>query len=178
MGSLLTGDQLETERLLLRWFTVDDIEAFHELGSDPRVIRYVGNRPFASREAAKEILTAAPLRDYATYGYGRFACVWKETGDVVGFCGPKFLPDMQDVDLGYRFLPRFWGMGLATESSLAVLAYAQHRLNLKRLIGWVHPDNAASTRVLAKLGFSFEKKASIPDLPNIDFDLYAKRLRA
>jgi RimJ/RimL family protein N-acetyltransferase len=175
-GLGVTADRLETTRLFLRWFTFDDLDAYYELGSNPLVIRYVGNRPFASREAARETLARAPLNDYATYGFGRFACVWKETGDVVGFCGPKFLPDTQDIDLGYRFLPNFWGIGLATESSLAVLAYAQHTLNLKRLVAWVHPDNAVSARVLAKLGFSFERKASVPDLPDVAMDFYDKRL--
>lgn len=172
----MTGAQLETERLLLRWFTLDDIEAFYELGSNPEIIRYVGNQPFASLEVAKDTLTAAPLKDYATHGYGRFACVWKQTGEVIGSCGPKFLPDTGDVDLGYRFLPNFWGRGLATESSLASIDYARHQLGLQRLVGWVHPENVASARVLRKLGFSFEKKTSIPDISYVDFDLYGKYL--
>lgn len=176
MASRITGARIETERLLLRWFTFDDVEAFHELGSNPLIVRYVGNQPFASRDAARATLAAAPLNDYATYGYGRFACVWKETGAVVGSCGPKFLPDMQDVDLGFRFLPRFWGIGLATESSLAVIAYARQQLTLERMVAWVHPDNVASTRVIRKLGFSFEKKISIPDISYVDFDLYGKHL--
>lgn len=176
MASRITGARIETERLLLRWFTFDDVEAFHELGSNPLIVRYVGNQPFASRDAARATLAAAPLNDYATYGYGRFACVWKETGAVVGSCGPKFLPDMQDVDLGFRFLPRFWGIGLATESSLAVIAYARQQLTLERMVAWVHPDNVASTRVIRKLGFSFVKKTSIPDISYVDFDLYGKHL--
>jgi RimJ/RimL family protein N-acetyltransferase len=162
--------------LLLRWFTFDDVEVFHELGSNPLIVRYVGNLPFASPDVAKATLAAAPLKDYATHGYGRFACVWKETGAVIGSCGPKFLPDTQDVDLGFRFLPSFWGIGLATESSLAVITYARHQLTLERLVAWVHPDNVASARVLSKLGFSFEKKTSIPDISYVDFDLYGKRL--
>jgi RimJ/RimL family protein N-acetyltransferase len=176
MDSRVTGAQLETERLLLRWFTFDDVEAFHELGSNPLIVRYVGNQPFASRDVARATLAAAPLNDYATHGYGRFACVWKETGAVIGSCGPKFLPDTQDVDLGFRFLPSFWGLGLATESSVAVIAYARHQLTLKRLVAWVHPANVASTRVLSKLGFSSEKKTSIPDISYVDFDLYGKHL--
>ncbi|HXK17900.1 MAG TPA: GNAT family N-acetyltransferase [Polyangiaceae bacterium] len=166
----------ETERLLLRWFTSDDLVAFHELGSNPQIIRYLGNQPFASLDAARETLTTAPLKDYATYGYGRFACVWKETEQVVGFCGPKFLPDMGEVDLGYRFLPSFWGMGLATESSRAVVDYARGELGLQRLVGWVHPDNVASARVLTKLGFSFERNTTIASIPDVRFDLYARLL--
>jgi RimJ/RimL family protein N-acetyltransferase len=167
---------LETERLRLRWFTLDDIDAYNELGTNPQIIHYVGNQPFASLEVARETLAAAPLADYAKYGYGRFACVWKQTGQVIGFCGPKFLPDTGDVDLGYRFLPDFWGMGLATEAARASIDYARHQLGLLRLVGWVHPDNVASARVLTKVGFSFERRTTIAGIPGIDFDLYARRL--
>jgi [ribosomal protein S5]-alanine N-acetyltransferase len=172
----VTGPRLETERLQLRWFTSDDLQAFNELGTNPQIIRYVGNRPFASLEVARTTLAAAPLKDYATYGYGRFACVWKQTGQVIGVCGPKFLPDTGDVDLGYRFFPNFWGMGLATESALASIDYARRQLRLQRLVAWVHPENAASARVLTKLGFSLERKTAIADIPGVDFDLYAKGL--
>ena len=168
--------RLETDRLRLRWFTLEDLEAFNALGSHPEVIRYVGNQPFASLEVARDVLVAAPLKDYATYGYGRFACVLKQTGEVVGFCGPKFLPDTQDVDLGYRFLPNFWGKGLATESARAVIGYARDQLGLPRLVGWVHPDNVASARVLTKLGFAFERRTTVASIPGVDFDLYAMQL--
>ena len=168
--------QIDTERLLLRWFTLDDVDVYNELGTNPQIIRYVGNQPFASLDVARQTMTAAPLKDYATYGYGRFACVLKQTGQVIGVCGPKFLPDTGDVDLGYRFLPRFWGMGLATESARASVDYARDQLGLQRLVGWVHPDNVASARVLTKLGFSFDRKIAIADMPGVDFDLYAKRL--
>ena len=172
----MTGVRLETKRLLLRWFTLDDIDAYNQLGTNPEIIRYVGNQPFASLAVARETLVAAPLEDYATYGYGRLACVWKQTGQVIGFCGPKFLPDTGDVDLGYRFLPTFWGRGLATESGLAVIEYARQQLGLRRLVAWVHPDNVASARVLSKLGFAFDRSTILADMPGIDFDFYAKRL--
>jgi [ribosomal protein S5]-alanine N-acetyltransferase len=175
MEQRVTVTRLETERLVLRWFTLDDIDAYNELGTNPEVIRYVGNEPFASLEVARQTMLAAPLKDYATYGYGRFACVWRQTGQVIGFCGPKFLADTGDVDLGYRFLPNFWGKGLATESSLAVIDYARHELGLQRLVGWVHPDNVASARVLTKLGFSFDRRTRLPDISG-EFDLYSKRL--
>lgn len=172
----LTKPRLETERLLLRWFAPDDVDAFYLLGSDPRVIRYVGNVPFASRDAALQTLLAAPLNDYAVHGFGRFACVWKETERVIGFCGPKWLPDMQEVELGYRFLPEFWGRGLATEASRAVLAYARDDLRLKRLIALLHPENLASAKVVTKLGFALERNTNVSWFPGVELELYAKTL--
>lgn len=176
MKPTVTRVRLETERLLLRWFTIEDLDVYNELGTNPRIIRYLGNQPFASLDVAKEALLAAPLKDYATHGYGRFACVWKPTNQVIGSCGPKFLADTGDVDLGYRFLPSFWGRGLASEAARASIEYARRDLGLQRLVGWVHPENVASASVLAKLGFSFERRTPVADLPGIDFDVYAMRL--
>lgn len=88
----ISPHRVETARLVLRWFDTKDVEAFFALGTDPEVIRYVGNVPFASLDKARETLIAAPLNDYATHGFGRFACVLKQTGRVIGFCGPKALP--------------------------------------------------------------------------------------
>jgi RimJ/RimL family protein N-acetyltransferase len=170
--------RIETERLLLRWFELGDLAPYYELGTDPELIRYVGNVPYASLDAARETMETAPLRDYAMYGFGRLACVWKETGEVVGFSGPKFLPDLEEVELGYRFLRRFWGKGLATESAKAVIAYARDVLELRRLIALVHPENTASARVLAKVGFFPESKISVSWCPGVELDLYARALDA
>jgi ribosomal-protein-alanine N-acetyltransferase len=82
---------IDTGRLLLRGFRMDDLEPFFQLCSRPEVIRYTPAGPIASREAARALLEAAPRRDYATYGYGRFACVWKPTGEVIGFSGIKYV---------------------------------------------------------------------------------------
>ena len=73
-------------------------------------------------------------------------------------------------------MPNFWGMGLATESALAAIEYSHQQLRLKRLVGWVHPDNVASSRVLTKLRFSFDRRTTMAGIPGIDFDLYARRL--
>ena len=113
---------------------------------------------------------------YATWGYGRLACVWKATGAVVGFSGVKFVPEIDDNELGYRFLPEYWGMGLATEAGGASIAFARDVLGLKRLVGLVHPDNIASARVLRKLGFAVERQIAWSGLPEIEVDLYSKSL--
>ena len=105
---------MDTGRLLLRRFTTDDLDAFYQLGSRPEIIRHAQAVPLASREQALEFMKAAPFHDYATYGYGRFACVWKATGEVIGFSGIKYVPEIEDTELGYRFLPEYWGRGLAT----------------------------------------------------------------
>ena len=76
----------------------------------------------------------------------------KESGLVIGFAGLKFLDDLQDVDIGYRFFPAYWGKGLATEACRPIVGYGFEVLQLRRIIGLVDPANVASVRVLKKLG--------------------------
>jgi RimJ/RimL family protein N-acetyltransferase len=151
---------IETERLVLRPFELEDAGAFFRLGSDPEIIRYVGNVPLESVEEAGKMLAANSLRDYEVYGYGRFACILKETGDLVGFSGLKFVPELEGVDLGYRFWPELWGKGLATEAGRASIDFARE-LGIDRLIGLVVPENRASAHVLEKLGFSYVGKRDV-----------------
>jgi RimJ/RimL family protein N-acetyltransferase len=148
---------LETERLLLREFDEGDAAAFYALGSDPAIIRYTGDPGggLSSLEHALEVLRSRPIADYRTHGFGRWACALRDGGEVIGFAGLKYLDDLGEVDIGYRFLPARWGRGLATEAGRAVLDYGFRRLGLERVIGLADPANVASVRVLQKLGLTF-----------------------
>ena len=167
---------IDTGRLILRRFTPDDLEAFYQLVSRPEIIRYAQSKPLASVDEARDFMQAAPFHDYARYGYGRFACVWKETGAVIGFSGLKYVPEISDTELGYRFFPEFWGMGLATEAGRASIDFARSDLGLKRLVALVHPENVASANVLMKLGFSVEKQLRYSGLKDVDVNLFARDL--
>lgn len=144
---------LETSRLILREFDEADVEAFYLLGSDPSIIRYTGDPGggLKSLEHAMETMRTRPLADYREHGFGRWACVLKETGSIIGFAGLKWLPESGEVDIGYRFLPAYWGLGLATESGKAIIEYGFGTLGLKQITGLVDPENIASARVLEKL---------------------------
>jgi RimJ/RimL family protein N-acetyltransferase len=145
---------LRTERLVLREFTEEDAEAIYRINSDSEVTRYTHDS-FTSVEQALAILRSAPLADYQKHGYGRWACLLGE--ELIGFCGLKYLEDLHEVDLGYRFLRRCWGAGLATESARAVVAHGEDVLGITRIIGLVDPENNASVRVLQKVGMVFEE---------------------
>jgi ribosomal-protein-alanine N-acetyltransferase len=166
---------LETPRLILRSFTLDDVDAMYQLMTVPDVIRYVGNKPAQSKQDVLDYLQQHPLRDYQVYGYGRFACVWKETGQVIGFSGIKFLEEISETELGYRFLPEFWGKGLATEAGKAVIQFAQG-LSLTRLVAVIHPDNEGSQQVATKLGFALEGKTELSLIENQDLLLFSRTI--
>lgn len=167
---------VDTGRMLLRPFDENDLDAFYRLGTVAEAIRYVGNTPFGSREQALQAMRDGPLADYERYGFGRLACVWKDSGEVIGFSGLKYMAAVDAVELGYRFLPEYWGLGLATESGRACLSLARDVHALNRLVGLVHPDNAGSARVLSKLGFAVEGQVSLDFIPDTPVDLFARRL--
>src|SRR5437773_1204468 len=84
-------------------------------------------------EQAKETLCEHPIADYRKYGFGRWAVVLKTNGKAIGMAGLKYLAEWNEVDLGYRLLPEYWGMGLATEASRACVEYGFHTLKLSRI---------------------------------------------
>jgi RimJ/RimL family protein N-acetyltransferase len=121
-------------------------------------------------------METSPFRDYETRGYGRFACVWKATGEVIGFSGIKYVQEIGGNELGYRFFPEFWGLGLATEAGRASIDFARDDLRLGRLVALVHPDNVASARVVTKLGFSVERTLRTSILNGVELNLFARAL--
>jgi RimJ/RimL family protein N-acetyltransferase len=163
---------IDTERLILRPFTLDDAAAWLPLISLPAVIRYTGDIPATSVEEARELLRTRPLRDYAVHGYGRMAVIEKSSGRLVGFSGLKYLEDLQEVDIGYRFLPDCWGKGYATESASVLMEQGRREHGVRRIVGMAHPDNAASIHVLEKLGLRFERLLE-PETYGLQLRLYA-----
>ena len=145
--------QLETTRLRLRLFTRDDLQVMHQLNTDPEVIKYADD-PVRDIEETKQRLEEGPLSDYKKYGYGRFAVELKETGKVIGFCGIKYLPEIDLPEVGYRYMKEYWGRGIGTEAASACVEFAREDLNIEKLIALIIPENIASIRVAEKLGMS------------------------
>ncbi len=164
---------MRTTNLDLRPFTLDDAEAYWPLVSLPNVLRYTGEEPQTSLDAVRQILLTRPLRDYSVHGFGRMACIERATGRLVGFSGLKYLEDLREVDIGYRFLPDCWGKGYATESARALMQVGAAEHGIERVIGLVEPQNIASARVLGKLGLAFACKVRVDDSV-AELDLYAR----
>lgn len=164
--------KIETERLLLRKFEISDADAVLRFAADPEVTRYTGDAGVVKTlEDAKEIITNTWHKDYEKYDYGRLALVTKETEEVIGFCGLKYLTDFQKTDLGYRMLPEYWGRGYATESSRAIISYAKENMDLTEIIAMAEVNNLGSEKVLLKLGFSEIDKIVIYGLSAKLFEL-------
>lgn len=157
----------ETDRLRHRAFVVDDAAAVLALNGDPLVMRYTGEPMMESLEEARQAIAGYP--DFDKVGFGRWACVLKSSGSVIGFCGLKYLPEFDEVDIGYRLLPQHWGRGLATEACSASIEFAFQTLGLQRVIGLVLPENAASIRVLEKVGMRPDGEAQVDEYTALRF---------
>lgn len=146
---------LKTERLLLHETTANEAEDMYNLNNDPEVIKHTGNDGFVSIEKSREFITN--YTDYKKYGYGRWTARLKENDEIIGWCGLKFLEDMQEVDIGYRLHKKHWGKGYATEAAKACLEFGKTQLGMKRIIGMAEKKNLASIRIFEKLNMQFEK---------------------
>ena len=149
---------IESERLLLRQFSLNDIEAVYQFNSNVELHRYTGDEIINSRQRAEQIIKDIWLKDYTNYGYGRWALIYKPENKIIGFAGLKYLAEIGETDIGYRILPQYWGKGLVSEISKQIILYGFNELNLKRIIGIAMPENIASCKVLEKIGFSFYKE--------------------
>ena len=149
---------LETERLILREMVPSDAEDMLRLHSDPEVQQYTGDPNIFTFEGIQDKIEEK-TEEYRKYGYGRWVTLLKGGKQFVGWAGLSYLPEFDEIDLGYRFLPEFWGNGLATEASRAILKYGFEELNLDRIIAMAMQENKASIRVIEKVGMRFEKLA-------------------
>ncbi len=142
---------LQAPRLILREFTIEDVQNFYELNRNPNVIQFTGDDAFQSISEAEEFLKN--YKDYEKNGYGRWAVIEKQSGEFLGWCGLKF--DGKETDIGFRFFEQHWGKGYATESAKACLEYGFNTLNLAEIVGRAMKENIASHKVLEKIGLKF-----------------------
>lgn len=148
---------IETERLIIRPFTMDDIEPAYVMNLDTEVSKYTGDGGAVSKKEIERRITQDVLGDYKKYGFGRLAVELKAENKFIGFAGLKYLDDMDEVDLGYRFIKECWGKGIATEAARECVNFGFKILGLTKIIVMVLPENSGSIRVLEKLNFKYEK---------------------
>ena len=147
---------IETERLLLRKITLDDKEDLFKLHSHPDVQIYTGEPVVESIEEIEKAIRTR-IDDYVKYGFGRWATFLKNGMQFVGWAGLAYLPEFDEIDLGYRFLPEYWGLGIATEASRAILTYGFDSHKIRKIIAIALKENKASIRVMEKVGMEFDK---------------------
>jgi RimJ/RimL family protein N-acetyltransferase len=100
---------IETNRVILREFELNDLQAVFDFSSNTEVQKYTGDVVLNNLDQTKDIIVNVWFSDYKKYGYGRYAVVYKPDNKVIGFAGLKYLPELRETDIGFRFLPEYWG---------------------------------------------------------------------
>jgi RimJ/RimL family protein N-acetyltransferase/N-acetylglutamate synthase-like GNAT family acetyltransferase len=149
---------LTTPRLTLRPFTEADVEPLHRILNEDGILRYFP-RPEPPDLARVQHLVGGQLQHWEEHGLGWWAVELRSTGELLGWNGLQYLPDTEEVEVGYLLSRRRWGQGLATEGAQAALRFGIETPRLGSIIGVVHPENIASQRVLEKAGLTLINEA-------------------
>ena len=152
----------ETERLKLREFSKDDAPFLLELLNTPAWIKFIGDRNVRTLDAAREYAVNRLISSYHRFGFGLYMVELKEGSTPIGMCGLVRREALDDVDLGFAFLPQYTGHGYAKEAGSAIMDLARKKVKSKRLVAITMVDNSNSINLLRKLGFNFEKTVNFP----------------
>ena len=153
---------LETKRLLLRHFTLDDLDDLFALYRDREVTQYMPDAP-KSYDETKEELEWIIEEYYGHCGFGLWATILKETNMFIGRCGlvPWTIEKREEVEVAYALARKYWGQGLGTEAAQTIAQYGFEHLHFSRLICMVTCEHHASIRVAQKIGMTFEKEVEV-----------------
>ena len=148
--------EIETERLRHRILRPEDLADLMSIVGDSEVMTYIGvdGGIALSREEAEDALTKM-IAFWNQRGFGRWAVLNKSTGHLIGLCGLRLMDNTPE--LFYAFAKEVWGSGLATESAKACLRYGFEELGFDRIVAASRHANAASIRVMEKIGMKYEK---------------------
>jgi ribosomal-protein-alanine N-acetyltransferase len=135
-------------------FTMDDLDELSPIFADAEVIKYLGSGKPATREESHTALVSI-IRHWERHGFGRWAVIDKPTQKLIGYGGLRSFDG--EPELVYLLAKPYWGRGLATEIARACLKYGFEERGFESIIALVKTANAASQRVIGKIGMSFEK---------------------
>ncbi len=155
--------QLTTERLVLREFVIGDAPFVVELLNQPSFIQFIGDKSVRTRADAEQYLKTGPLDSYRGHGFGLYLVQLRDSHEPIGMCGLLKRDALPQPDLGFAFLPEYWGKGYAFEAASAVVAQARDELGIPLILAITNPDNQSSIKLLERLGFHFEHLIRLPD---------------
>ncbi len=147
---------LESKRICLRELTENDVDMLFELHNNKETMKYMPYNSISYEKAKYDV------KDYASVsetqpGFGIWATVLKESNEVIGWTCLKKLPNIEEIEIGYRYLPKYWNKGYCTEICREILRYGFDELNLGEIIAIIRPENIASIRVAEELNMEYIK---------------------
>jgi [ribosomal protein S5]-alanine N-acetyltransferase len=152
---------LATPRLVLRRLSVDDAAFIVELLNDSAWLRFIGDKGVRTEDDARDYIVKGPLAMYERHGFGLWLVELKEGRVPIGMCGLIKRDSLEDVDIGFAFLPAFRGQGIGHEAAAAVVAHGRNAFGLQRIVAITSPDNVKSATLLEKLGMRLEKTVKL-----------------
>ena len=159
---------LETDRLVLRLISTNDAEFFLRLLNEPSFLQFIGDKKVRSLEDAHNYIVNGPIQSYQRFGFGLYLVELKATSVPIGICGLLKRDTLDDVDIGFAFLPEFWARGYGFESARALMVHERDAKGLKRILAITSPDNVGSIALLEKLGLKFERLMKLTeDAPEV-----------
>lgn len=151
-----------TRRLVLRRLEPGDAAFILEITNDPDWLRHIGDRGIRSLDDARRYIDDGPRAMYERHGFGLYLVGLRDVGAPVGLCGLIKRDWLDEVDIGFAFLPEFRARGFAFEAAAATLEYGMRTLGLQRIAAIVSPGNADSLRLLGRLGLRCERMVLPP----------------
>lgn len=148
---------LTTERLILRLFTMNDIEDLFAITNETDIFRYFPTKTGWTIEKTERSIFHQ-IQHWDKYGYGQMAVTLTDSGKLMGWCGLEFLPETNETEVGYLLSKAFWGKGYATEAAKESVKFGVENVGLKEIIGLTDPENIASQKVLQKCGMTFTRR--------------------
>ena len=148
---------IKTARLTLRPFTKQDSKPLYQILGVPGVLEYFPSSDPLDLERVQK-LVQRQIDQWGDHDYGWWAVEPDRAGELIGWSGLQYLPETDEIEIGYLLSKPYWGKGLATESAIAGLDYGFNSLGIGKIIGIVHPENVASQKVLEKIGLSFRNR--------------------
>ncbi len=162
---------LETDRLILRPLDEKDVDAIFAMRSDPEVMRFI-REPQNRDESANWVELVSSRWEKEQIGF--CAILEKPSQKFVGWCGIWKLKETGELEIGYAVAKEFWGKGFATEAALKFLDYAFEKLEPEKIVAVTRPENAASRRVMEKLGMNFIKTDTFYDQTLVQYAVTKK----
>jgi len=152
----------ETSRLIIRQFTIDDAPFIFRLLNTEIWLTYIGDRNIKGLDDARNYLVNGPLASYDRFGFGLYMVALKDEHTPVGMTGLIKRTGLEEVDIGFAFLPEYTGKGYAFEAASAVKDYALITLKLPRVAAITTEKNVHAITLLKKIGLHHEKMVQLP----------------